>query len=101
MYIAKKHLPRRTFLKSAGCTLALPLLDAMVPASSLLAATAAAAKPRFVGIFFPHGMAPGYWEPKDEGSLPAKLPYVLESLERLRDHTVVLSGLWSKSAEPP
>ena len=74
MFIAKKHLPRRTFLKSAGCTLALPLLDAMIPASSVLAQTAAAGKPRFVGVFFPHGMAPGYWVPDAEGPLPAKLP---------------------------
>src|SRR3989442_1726151 len=101
MYIAKKHVPRRTFLKSAGCTLALPLLDAMVPASSVLAQTAATPTPRFVGIFFPHGMAPGYWEPGADGSLPAKLPYIMESLERVREHTVILSGLWSKSAEPP
>src|SRR3989442_8738428 len=101
MYIAKTHVPGRMFRKSAACTLALPLLDAMVPASSALAATAATPKPRFVGIFFPHGMAPGYWEPGAEGSLPAKLPYIMESLERVKDHTVILSGLWSKSAEPP
>src|SRR5919204_2194459 len=101
MFIAKKHMPRRTFLKSAGCTLALPLLDAMIPASSALAQTAAASKPRFVGIFFPHGMAPGYWVPEAEGALPEKLPYILESLKRVREHTTVLSGLWSKSAEPP
>src|SRR6185503_17087619 len=101
MYNAKKHIPRRRFLKSAGCTLALPLIDAMVPASTLLAQTAATPKPRFVGIFFPHGMAPGYWEPGQEGSLPAKLPLILESLEKVKDQTTVLSGLWSKSAEPP
>src|SRR5262245_1107815 len=101
MFIAKKYLPRRTFLKSAGCTLALPLLDAMIPARTLLAQTAAAAKPRFAGIFFPHGMAPGYWEPSADGALPAKLPYILESLEKVKDQTVVMSGLWSKSAEPP
>jgi Protein of unknown function (DUF1552) len=101
MYNPKKHIPRRRFLKSAGCTLALPLLDAMVPASTALAATAATPKPRFVGIFFPHGMAPGYWEPGAEGALPQKLPHILESLDKVRDQTVVLSGLWSKSAEPP
>src|ERR671934_3141047 len=101
MFITKKHVPRRTFIKSAGCTLALPLLDAMLPAATVLAQTAAAPKPRFVGIFFPHGMAPGYWEPKEEGPLPEKLPYILESLERVRDRSVILSGLWSKSAEPP
>src|SRR5439155_8886617 len=82
-------------------TLTLPLLDAMVPAASAVAATAATPKPRFVGIFFPHGMAPGYWEPGEEGALPAKLPYILESLEKLKDQSVILSGLWSKSAEPP
>ena len=101
MYIAKKHIPRRRFLKGAGCTLALPLLDAMLPASTAFAATAGTPKPRFVGMFFPHGMAPGYWEPGAEGPLPAKLPYILESLGKVRDQTVVLSGLWSKSAEPP
>jgi len=101
MYNAKKHIPRRTFLRASGCTLALPLLDAMVPASSALAATPAAPKPRFVGIFFPHGMAPGYWEPGAEGALPSRLPYILESLGRVKDQTTVLSGLWSKSAEPP
>jgi hypothetical protein len=101
MYIARKHMRRRTFLKSAGCTLALPLLDAMVPAATALAASPATPKPRFVGIFFPHGMAPGFWEPKEEGPLPATLPYILESLERVRDRSVVMTGLWSKSAEPP
>jgi len=101
MFIAKKHIRRRTFLKSAGCTLALPLLDAMIPASSALAQTAAAPKPRFMGIFFPHGMAPGYWVPESAGALPDKLPYILEGLGKVRAHTTVLSGLWSKSAEPP
>jgi len=101
MYITKRHIPRRRFLKTAGCTLALPLLDAMVPASTALAATAASPKPRFVGMFFPHGMAPGYWEPGAEGALPQKLPHILESLEKVRDQTTVVSGLWSKSAEPP
>ena len=101
MYITKRHIPRRRFLQTAGCTLALPLLDAMLPAATALAQTAAAPKPRFVGIFFPHGMAPGYWEPGPDGPLPAKLPHILESLEKVRSQTTVLSGLWSKSAEPP
>src|SRR6266850_5339040 len=102
MFNTKRHIPRRTFLKSAGCTLGLPLLDAMLPASVALAATEAATpKPRFVGIFFPHGMAPGYWEPGAEGALPQTLPHILQSLEKVRDQTTVLSGLWSKSAEPP
>jgi hypothetical protein len=101
MFITKKHIRRRTFLQGAGATLALPLLDAMVPAGELLAQTAANPKTRFVGIFFPHGMAPGHWEPAAEGALPEKLPYILESLDKVKDQTTVLSGLWSQSAEPP
>lgn len=102
MFISKKQIPRRTFLRGAGVTLALPLLEAMVPAGTALAQTAAGApKSRFVGIFYPHGMAPGYWVPEQEGALPEKLPYILESLAPLREQTVVLSGMWSKSAEPP
>jgi len=101
MFITKKHLSRRTFLQGAGVTLALPMLEAMVPAQTALAQTAANPKPRFVGIFYPHGNAPGYWEPEKEGPLPEKLPYIMESLEKVEDQTVILSGLWSKSAEPP
>jgi hypothetical protein len=99
-FVTKRQLPRRTFLKGAGVTLALPLLDAMVPASTALAQTAAVGKPRFIGVFFPHGMAPGHWEPA-AGALPEKMPYILESLEGLQQHTTVLTGMWSKSAEPP
>jgi Protein of unknown function (DUF1552) len=101
MYISKKHIRRRTFLRGAGMTLALPLLESMIPAGTALAQTAAAPKSRFMGIFYPHGMAPGYWVPEQEGALPDKLPYILESLKPVKDQTVVLSGIWSKSAEPP
>jgi hypothetical protein len=100
-FITKRHVPRRLFLKASGVTLGLPLLEAMVPARTALAQTAAAPKQRFASVFFPHGMAPGFWEPAAEGALPAKLPYILESLEKVKDKTVVMSGLWSKSAEPP
>jgi hypothetical protein len=100
MFISKRHIPRRTILKGAGAALALPLLDAMIPAGTLLAQTAATPKPRFVGIFFPHGMGPGWWVPKTEGAL-TELPWILESLNDVKDQTVVMSGLWSKSAEPP
>jgi hypothetical protein len=101
-FIMKKHIARRTFLQGAGVTLALPMLEAMLPATTALAQTAAGqVKPRFVGIFFPHGMAPGHWEPKAAGPLPEKLPVILESLDKLRNETTVLGGMWSKSAEPP
>ena len=100
MFITKKHIPRRTFLRGAGTMLALPLLDAMVPARTLLAQTAANPRTRFTGIFVPHGMAPGYWVPAKEGA-GFEFPMILSPLEPFRDRTVVISGLWSKSAEPP
>jgi hypothetical protein len=101
MFITKKHISRRTVLKGTGVTLALPFLEAMVPASTALAATAAAPKPRFVGCFVPHGMAPGYWVPSTEGPLAAELPFNWKPLEPFRDRAVILSGLHSRSAEPP
>jgi hypothetical protein len=101
MFITKKHLSRRTVLRGGGATLALPLLDMMVPAGTALAQTAATPKPRFVGCFVPHGMAPGYWVPAKEGALEATLPFNWKPLEPFRDRTVIMSGLHSRSAEPP
>jgi hypothetical protein len=100
MFITRRSLPRRTFLKGAGGVLALPLLEAMIPAGTALAQTAAKPTQRFVGVFFPHGMAPGHWEMPD-GSLPEKLSTIMAPLEHVRDQSVILGGMWSKSAEPP
>jgi len=99
-FIAKKHLSRRTFLRGAGVTLALPFLDAMLPAQTPLRLAAANARNRFAGIFFPHGMAPGYWVPKTQGSA-FELPFIMEPLAPVRDYAVILSGLHARSAEPP
>ena len=101
MFLTKKHIPRRTILRGAGATLALPFLEAMVPARTALAQTAANPKPRFVGLFVPHGGAPGYWVPKTEGPLVGELPFNWKFLEPYRDQTVIFSGLHSRSAEPP
>src|ERR1700728_4171833 len=111
MFLTKKHIPRRAFLRGAGVTLALPFLDSMIPAQTPVAkATAKAIPTRFTGIFVPHGAAPGYWipegggpgEPKSEaGAKSFKYPMIMEPLEPFRDKTVIMSGLWSKSAEPP
>src|SRR5688572_9799056 len=101
MFITKRYMPRRTFLRGAGATLALPLLDAMVPAATALAQTAARPKARFFAGFVPHGMAPGYWVPAAEGALPAELPFNFKPLEPFRAQTVILSGLHSRSSEPP
>src|ERR1700722_6265106 len=100
MFITRKHVERRTFLRGAGIALALPFLDSMVPAQTPLRKTAANPKTRFTGIFVPHGAAPGYWIPKTEGK-GFEFPMIYKPLEPFRDHTVIMSGLWSKSAEPP
>ena len=102
MFITKKHIPRRAFLRGIGVTLALPLLDSMVPAQTPLARTAANPKTRFTGIFVPHGAAPGYWIPKKEGAIAADdLLFIMKPLEPVLQQSVIISGLWSKSAEPP
>ena len=100
MFISKKHISRRTILRGAGAALALPLLDAMVPAATALAQTAADPKPRFVGCFVPHGMAPGYWVPEKVGT-DFEYTFNFKPLEPFRDHVTILSGLHSRSAEPP
>ncbi|HEY6342236.1 MAG TPA: DUF1552 domain-containing protein [Bryobacteraceae bacterium] len=101
MFLTKKHISRRTLLRGAGTTLALPLLDAMLPAGVALAQTAANPKPRFVGCFVPHGGAPGYWIPEKEGPLATPLPFNWKPLEPFVNQTVIMSGLHSRSAEPP
>ncbi len=100
MFITRKHIPRRAFLRGSGVALALPFLESMVPAQTPLRNTAANPKTRFTGIFVPHGAAPGYWVPKGEGK-DFEFSMVFKPLEPFRDNTVIMSGLWSKSAEPP
>jgi hypothetical protein len=100
MFITKKHISRRAVLRGAGAALALPLLDSMLPAQTPLSKTAAVPPTRFTGIFVPHGMAPGYWVPEKVGAGFEFTP-IMKPLEPLREHVVIMSGLWSKSAEPP
>src|SRR3989442_3949223 len=100
MFITRKHIPRRTVLKGAGVALALPFLEAMVPAATALAQTAANPKPRFVGCFVPHGMALGYWIANKEGT-EFEFPFIFKSLEPFREQVTIISGLHSRSAEPP
>ena len=89
MFVTKKHISRRTILRGGGVTLALPFLEAMIPAATAQAQTAAVPKPRFVGCFVPHGMAPGsYWVPSTEGALAPVLPFNWKPLEPFRDRTV-------------
>jgi hypothetical protein len=100
MFITKKHISRRTVLRGAGAALALPFLESMVPAATAAAQTAAAGAPRFVGVFAPHGMAPGYWIPEKEGK-GFEFPFIYKPLEPFRDQVTILSGLHARSAEPP
>ena len=65
--VTKKHLSRRTFLRGAGVAVGLPLLEAMIPASTLLSQTAAAPKPRMGFIYFPHGAIMNRWSPAATG----------------------------------
>jgi hypothetical protein len=99
-FITKKHVSRRMLLRGAGAAMALPLLESMVPAQTPLAKTAAVPPTRFTGIFVPHGMAPGYWVPDKAGAGFDFTP-IMKPLEPLREHTILMSGMWSQSAEPP
>jgi hypothetical protein len=101
MFITKKHISRRTLMRGVGATMALPLLDAMIPAQTALADTGVMPKTRFVGIFVPHGAAPGYWIPEKPILESGKLPMIMQPLDPFIDRTVILSGMWAKSAEPP
>jgi len=100
MFLTRKAIPRRSFLRGAGVTLTLPLLEAMVPAATALAQTAAKPAPRFVGCFVPHGMAPGYWVPEKEGK-DFDFTFCFKPLEPFREHVTLMTGLHSRSAEPP
>jgi hypothetical protein len=99
MMIFKKALPRRTFLRGVGTTLALPLLDSMVPAFA--AATDPAAKPalRLGYVYLPVGRIMSKWTPKTEGAGFEFTP-TLEPLAPFRDQLLVVSGLNIKAADP-
>jgi hypothetical protein len=92
MFLTKRHIPRRTFLRGAGVTLALPLLESMVPAFTPLRLTAAAPAKRFVGIWHPHGASPGYWSPLQAGK-DFEFSFITKPLEAYRNRVVLISGL--------
>jgi hypothetical protein len=91
-FLTKKHLPRRTFLRGVGVTVALPLLDSMVPAQTPLARTAAASKSRLSCIYVPHGATMDKWTPAAEGK-SFEFTEILTPLEKLRDRVTVVSNL--------
>jgi hypothetical protein len=98
MFLSKKHLSRRTVLKGAGATIALPLLDAMIPAGTALAQTVAAPSARLGFVYFPHGALQEHWTPAQTGR-DFDFPFILKPLEPLRDYVTVVSGLRNKGGE--
>lgn len=98
MFLSRKHLSRRTLLKSAGASIALPLLDAMIPAGTALAQTAAAPQTRLGFVYFPHGALQDEWQPKKVGR-GFELPYIVKPLEPLSEYLTVVSGLRNKAGE--
>ena len=98
MFITKKSLPRRTFLRGVGAALALPLLDSMIPARTLLAQTAAKPLPRLGFVYVPHGAIMDKWTPATVGDGFEFTP-ILKPLEPFRDYVNVVSGLGHKAAD--
>jgi hypothetical protein len=110
MFLTRKYIPRRTFLKGAGVTLALPLLESMTPA---LASAAEIENPRtrFVAIFSPHGWCPTYWADNRAGlpgvqfenpeSRNAGLGFIHQPLVPWKDRITIVSGLDATSSMPP
>ena len=97
MFITKKHLSRRTVLRGIGAGVALPLLDAMIPAHTALALTAAAPRPRMAFIYFPHGAVMDKWTPQKVGA-DFDLPPILAPLKPFQKQLIVVSGLENKPA---
>ena len=97
--VTKRALPRRTFLRGMGVSLALPLLDAMVPAMSAMAQTAASPVRRFGVVYVPNGMAMDSWTPTSVGA-NFELSPILQPLASFRDQLVVFSGLDGQRNSP-
>jgi hypothetical protein len=92
MFITRKHLSRRTFLRGAGTMVALPFLEAMVPAQTPLRNTAAAPKTRFASFYVPHGATMDKWTPAADGT-GFVFTEILKPLEPFRAHINIVSGL--------
>lgn len=100
MINTKKSISRRTLLRGTGAALALPLLDAMIPASTALSATVAAPQQlrRLGYVYMPMGFNPKEWTPKDDNL--NELPFSLQPLEKVKQHVAVVSGMELKNAYP-
>jgi hypothetical protein len=96
MYLTRKHLSRRTVLRGLGTTLALPFLDAMIPA--LAPAAAATPAKRFGVVYHPNGVIYDQWQPTGEGT-NFQLSPTLKGLEPFKQKLAVITGLASDNAE--
>ena len=96
MIVTKRCISRRTVLRGVGASLALPLLDAMVPALAAVRQTAAKRWPRMGAFYVPNGIIMGSWTLANVG--PLQLPPILEALQPFRDRILVLSGLTNQVA---
>jgi hypothetical protein len=97
MFLTKKYLSRRHLLRAAGTSIALPFLDAMVPAATALAQTAAAPRPRMGFFYLPHGAIMRDWTPDIIGS-DFELKPILKPFEPFKDKLTIVSGLGNKPA---
>jgi len=100
MFITKKHLSRRMILRGLGSSVALPLLDAMIPAATVLAQTVAKPQPRMGFIFFPHGAVMERWKPAATGS-DFEVSEILAPAAKFKDRMTIVSGLRNQPAESP
>jgi hypothetical protein len=98
MIVIGKHIPRRTVLRGVGATIALPLLDSMVPAFAAVRKSAANPVRRLIVVYVGNGMAMGGWTPPTEGPLALPLPTILQPIAAFKDRVLVLSGLDNKAA---
>jgi len=98
MFVTKKFISRRTVLRGVGAAVSLPFLEAMVPAATALANTAAAPKPRLGFVYFPHGAIMEKWKPATVGS-DFEMSRILEPLAPFRKHLTVVSNIGNKPGE--
>jgi len=98
MFLSKKHLSRRTVLRGLGASVSLPLLDAMIPAGTALAQTAAAPKPKMGFFYLPHGAVMDRWKPAAAGRA-FELPQILAPFAPFKNDMTIVSGLRNQAAE--
>jgi hypothetical protein len=99
MFLTKKAIPRRTILKGAGTALALPLLDAMIPAATAWAATPAKPVRRLGFVFIPMGCDQARWTPPGQGELDELSP-ILSPLKPVKDQVTVITNTRLQNAYP-